>query len=254
MWPQMPTPLSLPSTPVKTTTDLSNISTTALMGAPTRPLTPLVEAHEDSAPALKSLATLMDVMMPYLSIKPTSLDLNPQSLPQREDPEGDKQPPPYCDSNQMAIEDSSSMQLLQSPLGSHTEIETNPHDTEFTQANDPHQGTECTGTRKRPLPSPASPGLSTNAVVDESMAPPSKKRSRIAARNPTSRRFNYSRPQVSHSQDTSFGKKAVKARMHGTGVLLKASAFDDMKEVVMRDLTKEYVRTVIITSTECFSN
>jgi hypothetical protein len=83
--------------------------------------------------------------------------------------------------------------------------------------------------------------LNTDAGVDEHMAPQSEKRPRLTVQKNTRFNLNHSHPQASHSQGTSVGKKAVKATLHGTGPVLKACAFDEMKEVIMRDLTKEYV-------------
>jgi len=273
MWPlpallRMPTPLPTLASILQT---LITSSTTAVTDAPIQHLSP--EAHEGSAPAIDKVspAESEDIQMRYDSLL---------SFPQREeDPEEMKQPPPYNDLDRMEIDDTSQVPSAESPLGCHIEIETFPHDTQFTQKNDldhmeiddaplapqsPLGGhaeietfqPEASSTQANDpspaltltLPSPAPPGLRTDAREDEDMAPPSEKRSRPSAPNPTSRRPNHSRPRTSHSQGRNLGKKAVhsKVRQHGTGPLLKGSAFEEMKEVVMRDLTKEYVCTAFM--------
>ena len=209
----MSTPLpTFPSTS-KTTIDLPTLTTlptTALWNAASQPLSP--EAYKYSAPALDEvgLAELEDMGMRLDCLLPNTPDSDHQSFAQHEEDPEAKQPPPYLD-------------------------------------YDPHQVTNPPRTGKRPLPpSPATPatlpGLSTDTIVDEGMAPLSEKRRRLTARNPASRPFNHRHPRASCSKGTSRGNKMVKARQHGAGPLLpNASAFDKMKEVVTWDLTKEYV-------------
>jgi hypothetical protein len=128
-------------------------------------------------------------------------------------------------------------------LDCNTEIDTTQYDAP-SQAND--LGKKPPTNRKRPPPSPAR--LSTDAQVDEDMVPPSPpsgKRRCLTDRNPTSSRFRPSRPQTSHS-GTSLGKKVTKVRPYENGPLREASAFHEMKETIMRDLTTEYVCSTLI--------
>lgn len=129
-----------------------------------------------------------------------------------------------------------------------SEIETDPQDVVSTKENNPSRGTESPGTGKRPRLRSVSPGTDG----DESMAPPKEKYRRLTAPNrklprhlPAPNRTIQSssrrHPASSHRQGVSHQKKAVKSKPQETGPLSKSSTFDEMKEVVMRDLNKEYV-------------
>jgi hypothetical protein len=53
-------------------------------------------------------------------------------------------------------------------------------------------------------------------------------------------------PSTNISQWHNPWEKATKVRPHENGPLLEASAFDEMKETIMRDLTTEYVHAALI--------